>query len=349
MGNTKIKFAMCGCGHIAPRWFDVFEENHDIELVCIIDPDPNSFKKIDKYSFSNIPKFSIIEDAYKNINFEAVIILTPPQYHARYIQSAINHGKHVLTEKPICTDLDQFKHLKMINNIAKEKKLITAVNQQYRWNPRIQAIHEAVQNNSIGKIYLVNSIFNQNNYHFKKWWRHQHEFISIFNWYVHIIDTMRYYLNVNPVSVKAQFIRPSHSKIVGYSSMLLDVEFESGTIWHLTASQENVAGPTTSGHSRFLMHGTEGTIENTKNDPPFLYTLEGKKIELGVNIADIDNATTYPPGWKDTVEKFVHCIRTGEDHPTSFDDNFWTISILLAAVKSFQEKKEILISEILKY
>jgi len=108
-----------------------------------------------------------------------------------------------------------------------------------------------------------------------------------------------------------------------------------------------VAGPTTSGHTRFTMYGSKCTLVNTKNEAPFLYTLNGKKIELGENIADIDNATTYPPGWGETVEKFVHSIRTGEEHPTSIGDNFWTISIVLAAIKSFETQKTVNIEDII--
>ena len=115
----------------------------------------------------------------------------------------------------------------------------------------------------------------------------------------------------------------------------------------MTANQESVAGPTTSGHTRFTMYGSKGTLVNTKNEAPILYTPNGEKMELGKNIADIDNATTYPPGWADSIEKFVHSIRAGEEHPTSIGDNFWTISILLAAVKSFEEKRTVNISEIM--
>ncbi|QEE16059.1 Gfo/Idh/MocA family protein [Promethearchaeum syntrophicum] len=344
---NKVKFAMCGCGHIAPRWFDVFKTNNEIKLVAIADPDPNAFGKLKKYNFPDLKTFSTIEQAYEESKPDAVIISTPPQYHSRYIIDAINRGIHVITEKPLCTNLGQFKHLRAAYIIAKENKVITAVNQQYRWNPRIQAIREAVQKNLLGDIFLVNSTFSQNNYHFKKWWRQQEEYISIFNWYVHMIDSMRYYLNLNPIKVHAKFIHPPHSKILGYSSLLLDVTFEKGIIWHLTANQESVAGPTTSGHTRFTMYGSKGTLVNTKNEAPYLYTSDGKKSELGENIADIDNASTYPPGWKDTIEKFIHSIRTGEEHPTSMGDNFWTISILLAAIKSFELQRTVNIAEII--
>lgn len=337
---------MCGCGHIAPRWLEVFSKNSDIELIAIADPNPDEFKKLNDFDLQNVKKYSNLDAVFANHKIDAVFILTPPQYHSRYIIEAIEHGIHVLTEKPLCVDLNQFLHIKKAAELAREKKIITAVNQQYRWNPRILSIHDSITQNRIGDIFLVNSIFNQNNYHFKRWWRKQHSYISIFNWYIHIIDSMRYYLSQKPISVSARFIRPPHSKILGYSSLLMDVNFESGTVWHLTANQESIAGPTTSGHSRFTMYGSEGTLVNTKNDPPYIYTKDGEKMELGENIADIDNESTYPPGWADTVEKFVHSIRTGQEHPTSIFDNLWTMSILLAAIKSHENNREVKISEI---
>jgi predicted dehydrogenase len=341
-----IKFALIGCGHIASRWLDAFQSNPSVDLVAIADPDPATFDQVKKYKFPNVQYFSTIEQAYVQLKVDAVVIATPPQYHARYIIWALEQGIHVLAEKPLCVSLSQLKHIAHALSKA-EKGVMTAVNQQYRWNPRVEVIHDTVHSGKLGDIFLVNSEFNQNNYHFKKWWRQQEEYITLFNWYVHMIDSMRYYLGKKPVKVWAKFIHPSHSKILGYSSLLMNVTFEDGIEWHLTANQESVAGPTTSGHTRFTMYGSQGTLTNTKNDPPFLHTFDGKKHELGDNIADVDNATTYPPGWEDNLEKFIHSINTGEEHPTSIQDNLWTVAILFAAIKSFELKHECLISEIL--
>jgi predicted dehydrogenase len=344
---SKLRCALCGCGHIAPRWLEVFQELPDIELCGIADPDPHAFEKLAKYKLDHIPQYSIIEQLYQELHPDAVVIATPPQYHSRYIIGAIDAGIHVLTEKPLCTDVDQFNHIRAALKKAQKKKLITAVNQQYRWNPRIQAIHDAVQSHQLGDVFLVQSVFNQNNYHFEEWWRQQLEFISLFNWYVHIVDSMRYYLEQKPVAVWAKFIHPPHSKILGESSMILNVTFEKGTEWILTANQESVAGPTTSGHTTFTMYGTKGTLINTKNEPPYLFDEKNEKIELGENIGDIDNEFKYPPGWKDTVIKFIDAIKTGKPHPTSIEDNLWTMAIMLSAMESFKQKRSVEIHDFL--
>ncbi|WP_457557359.1 Gfo/Idh/MocA family protein [Candidatus Harpocratesius sp.] len=346
--DNQINFALIGCGHIAPRWLDVFQANSEINLVAIVDPNPEAFKELEKYSFPNMTKYTYIEEAYKKEKIDAVVIATPPPYHARYIIDAIDHGVHVLTEKPLCTTENQLKHILHAQKRADSQRIITAVNQQYRWNPRIVAIHQAVQDNLLGDIFLINSLLNQNNYHFNRWWRQQEEYISLFNWYVHVIDSMRYFLNRKPISVWANFIRPPHSKIIGYSSALINVTFENGIEWHLTANQESSAGPTTSGHTTFTMYGSKGTLLNTKNESPLLFLPDGQKIELGENIKDIDNERIYPPGWSETIQKFITSIRTGQEHPTSIRDNLWTIAIIFCAIRSFETKKIVYIDHFLK-
>ncbi|MHA1729464.1 MAG: Gfo/Idh/MocA family protein [Promethearchaeota archaeon] len=347
--SKKITFAICGLGHVACRWLDVFVNNNDAELIAVADPDPSAFNKLQDYNFSGILTFNTIEQVYENCKPDATIVLTPPQYHARYIQEAIEANTHVISEKPVCTTLNQLYNLIEVNKDSKKKGLQFVINQQYRWNPRITAIRDIVQQKLLGDIFLVNSKFNQNDYHFNTWWRKQTKYISLFNWYIHHIDSMRFYLDQKPISVRAKFIRPPHSKIFGYSSMILNVKFEKGTEWLYLANQEGRFAYEDSGHTTFTMYGTKGTLINTKNTSPIIYTEQtgdsGK--EIGENISDIDNEFTYPPGWSETMGKFIHSIKTGEPHPTSFDDNLWTIGILFAAIESFEQNKEVNVKDII--
>ncbi|MCP4762219.1 MAG: Gfo/Idh/MocA family oxidoreductase [archaeon] len=346
--EKKITFALCGCGHIAPRWLDVFSENEEAELIAVADPDNQAFEKLDKYNFKDLIKYSTIEQALDEQKPDALVIATPPQLHAKYILEAISRDIHVLVEKPMCVTIEELKNIYSAIQKAEKNKVITAVNQQYRWNPRIQAIKKAVDDNLLGDIFLINSKFSQNNYNFNTWWRRELEYISLFNWYVHHIDTMRYYISQKPIKVWAKFIRPPHSRIAGYSSMILNVTFEKGVEWNFTASQESVAGYTDSGHTTFSMYGTKGTLLNTKNDAPFLYSFDGTEKELGENIANLDNESKYPPGWGDSVDRFIYSIHNNIEHPTSMKDNIWTMSILFAAIKSFESKKIVSINEILE-
>jgi predicted dehydrogenase len=66
----------------------------------------------------------------------------------------------------------------------------------------------------------------------------------------------------------------------------------------------------------------------------------------GENIANIDNAYKYPPGWGESLRKFIYSIQHNEPHPTNFDDNKYTMAIALAAIKSHEERRIVKISEI---
>jgi hypothetical protein len=44
----------------------------------------------------------------------------------------------------------------------------------------------------------------------------------------------------------------------------------------------------------------------------------------------------------------INSIRTGVQHPTNFDDNLWTMGIVLGAIKSNEEQKTIYVADLLK-
>jgi predicted dehydrogenase len=334
----KIGMIMVGCGGIANAWIPVIRENPDVELLAACDPIPSRFEKLKKGGFENVPTYSDLELAFAEHDADATLILTPPQYHPRYLIESIQNECHVITEKPFFTNMNDYMHLRSINEMAKEAGLVAVVNQQYRWMPRCVSIRTAIEQGIIGDISFVVSNFCQNRYHFNSWWRQQDRDISQLNWYIHHYDTMRFYLNSNPVEVRARMVKPNWSKIIGESTIFLNVKFANGIEWAYNATQEGVAGYEDSGHTTFTMYGSKGTIRNTRDAPPMAYLETGnpkkpEEIELGDFNPD-ENLLKYPPGWNTTLGYFVDAVKGGAPHPTRFDDNFYTMAIPMCARES---------------
>jgi hypothetical protein len=85
--------------------------------------------------------------------------------------------------------------------------------------------------------------------------------------------------------------------------MVLNVQFEKSH-WSFCANQEGKYAYVDSGHTSFVMYGSKGTLANTKNKAPQIFTEKWPKgKDLGENIAMIDNEAKYPPGWGETVKK----------------------------------------------
>ena len=322
----KIRFILCGCGGIANAWLRVFQElADDVEPVAACDPIPNAFEKLKTYGFEDIPTFSDLSLAFAaGIEADAVLVLTPPQYHPRYIREAILNDCHVISEKPFLTTLNDVRDMQDLLKVIDENNKVAVVNQQYRWIPRIQRIRETIDSGAIGQIGFVVSNFCQNRYHFNSWWRQECEDISQYNWFVHHYDTMRYIVNSNPKTVRARLIHPSWSKIYGESTIFLNVTFENGVEWSYTATQDGVAAYEDSGQTTFTIYGSKGSIINTKEKPPQLCLEEGdphKPVisdigELGeedlvsTDSSKADDPTAgpkYPPGWTITMRYFSEC------------------------------------------
>ena len=69
---------------------------------------------------------------------------------------------------------------------------------------------------------------------------------------------------------------------------------------------------------------------------------QGKHIPYLVSyISNTDSKPTIC----NSFQKFINSIRTGKEHPTSISDNFWTISIMFAAIQSFESKKIVKIDD----
>jgi predicted dehydrogenase len=85
----------------------------------------------------------------------AVVDLTPhPAERLALMETALLAGKHVLSQKPFVLDLDEGARLA---DLAADKGLVLAVNQNGRWAPHLAWMREAVRAGLIGSIQSFNS------------------------------------------------------------------------------------------------------------------------------------------------------------------------------------------------
>ncbi len=103
---AKLKVAMIGCGRISNVYREVFKKlSDDVEVVYAVDTDE---KKALDFA-QDFPNCKALTD-YKEIlgkEVDVVHIATPHYLHAPMAIDCMNHGHHVLTEKPMAISLEQ--------------------------------------------------------------------------------------------------------------------------------------------------------------------------------------------------------------------------------------------------
>jgi predicted dehydrogenase len=104
-----------------------------------------------------VPAFySSIEEALKKENIQAVSICTPPKAHLETASTAMEHGCHVLVEKPMTSTLEEADKLLEVQKRTGRK---LSVVHQFKCSPGVTKVMEMTERGDIGKITQLNMIW----------------------------------------------------------------------------------------------------------------------------------------------------------------------------------------------
>ena len=141
----------------------------------------------------------IVEELLGNADVDAVDICTPPWTHANLIQMAAGAGKHIICEKPLAPSLEE-----AISAVeAAEKASVRfGVMQNYRFRPEYVEAQALLSGGAIGTPFMasVEALYDWDggeNY------RQRADRLLIFEQTYHYIDTLRFLLGDDIVSVYA--------------------------------------------------------------------------------------------------------------------------------------------------
>ncbi|XP_076626895.1 trans-1,2-dihydrobenzene-1,2-diol dehydrogenase [Colletes latitarsis] len=107
-------------------------------------------------AFTNLHKIKEAYDSYtklaENKDIDIVYIGALNPQHFEIAKLMLNHGKHVLCEKPLCMNLKQATEL---INLAKQKKLFLMEGIWSRCFPVYEAVRKEIDSGSIGEVHQV--------------------------------------------------------------------------------------------------------------------------------------------------------------------------------------------------
>jgi len=150
MGNkriNKLNLAVVGCGESAKDLALVSRLIPQVKLVAGCDLNTDRLQRFCK--LNRIPAvFTDYCELLEMDGMDAVYLATPHDLHYEMILSAVQAGKHVLTEKPATRTFTEFQRL-----LPQIKGVKVGVNFQNRYNVGCYAMARAVQAGALGKIY----------------------------------------------------------------------------------------------------------------------------------------------------------------------------------------------------
>ncbi|RAJ10517.1 putative dehydrogenase [Chitinophaga skermanii] len=225
----KIKFAVIGCGHIGKRHAEMIQRNAEAELVALIDVRDRSLLNLD--AFKDVPLFSSLQEFLKSgIDVDVVNIATPNGFHAEQALACLEAKKHIVVEKPMA--LKKLDAEKVIYKALHVHKHVFAV-MQNRYSPPSQWIKEIIEQELLGKVYMVqlNCYWNRDARYYKpESWHGKKDLDggTLFTQFSHFIDIM-YWLFGDIDNIQTRFNSFNHQGMTEFEdSGFVTFDFVNG-------------------------------------------------------------------------------------------------------------------------
>ncbi len=147
---SRIGIGVIGIGVAAVNaHLPVLTASQDFELLAIMDRDPA--RLVEARGRWPIPHaYTELDELLGNPGIHAVVVSTPPDSHLAITRAALEHGKHVLVEKPLASTLSQT--LSMID-VAKSHGVNLCVGHEKRFHPTFEKVRQLLQGGAIGTAY----------------------------------------------------------------------------------------------------------------------------------------------------------------------------------------------------
>ena len=149
-----VNFGIIGCGKIGNRHINFLKNMDGIRILAVSDTIEER-AKLAALSCNHLPRvFTNYEELLKISDIDIVNICSPTGLHSQMSIDALDSGKHVLCEKPMCLNVEEAD--KIIATIKNTNKKFFVVKQN-RFNLPIRILKDALDKGVFGKLYSITS------------------------------------------------------------------------------------------------------------------------------------------------------------------------------------------------
>ena len=154
VAQQPVRVAIVGLehGHVS-GFLHAFPQQHEVELVAIVDPDAALRMKYEQeFHLDHGLFFSGLDEALAAKHPQALLVYTPIGEHRRVIEAAAEKGLDVMVEKPLTLSLDDAL---AIRQAARQHRIQVLVNYETTWYSSNRDVYDMVQQGELGDLRKV--------------------------------------------------------------------------------------------------------------------------------------------------------------------------------------------------
>ncbi len=234
MSEKPLGFGIIGCGRIAPTHAKAINECGGAKLVAVADiVEERAIKFSKQYE---VDYYLDYKNLLKREDINVVCICTPSGAHPEIGIDAAYAGKHVIVEKPMALTL--FEADKLIQ-ACEEWNVKLSVVFQNRFNPAVQKLKKALNENRLGKLIKADATvrwFRDQDYYDSDAWRGTYALDGgvLMNQAIHTIDLLQWFMG--PVTSLSGYTLTALRSIEAEDTAVSILEFDGPALGVIEAT-----------------------------------------------------------------------------------------------------------------
>ncbi len=299
----KLRIGFIGAGGFARgKLMPTFASmKNELEITAITDPNIASAINCSR-QYGAQHAFADDAELYQQDIADMVVIASPHKFHADQALRALEHGKAVFLEKPLCTDYEQLARIREYLYTHPHAQLTVDFNRPF--SPFMQKIKQAIaqRNSPLIISYRMNEAYLPKDH----WVQTELGGGQIIGQVCHLFDLMYDLTGAQPVGVSVDTISPRSANQLTTDNFSATITFDDGSLCVVLMT---ACGNKALGKERMELNFDGKTI--VMDD--FL-SLTGHGLPSGFN----STVRGMDKGHEALIEKFVTAVRTGDKMPISF-------------------------------
>lgn len=328
-----VNFGVAGYGYWGPNLVRNLFEAPETQIIAVSDMNVDRLKLV-KSRYPSVNLFTDFQEMLRDPKIDAIAIATPVSTHYELALQALQHGKHVIVEKPMTSTSEQA--MRLIDE-AERRNLVMMVDHTFVYTGAVRKIKEIADSGKLGDIlYYDSTRINLGLF--------QRDVDVIWDLAVHDLAIMDYILPSAPCAVAATGI----NHIFGGTENLayITMFFEENIIAHVNVnwlSPMKVRRTLLGGSKQMIVYDDmepsekvkvydKGITVNSTPDSVYKALVGYRSGDMFAPQLDVSEAL------KIEIQHFVDCIRTRREPITGGQCGLRVVRILESASLSMKQR-----------
>jgi predicted dehydrogenase len=325
-------------------------EDGRIEVVAAVDRDPAALGNARHYlRLPAVRCYTSARIAFREHPADFCTVVVPPSAHEEVVDLAVEHGLHILSEKPIADSVEA--SVRIVDKVRRAGRKM-GVTMSHRFDQDKTTLREELRSGRNGRIDYVGLRLTCNCRAFGSWemFRHKISDPLLLEAAVHHLDILVDLVGEECELVWAEAWNPPWAEYAGPSQALVTLRFRNGSRAFYEGAKANAVwlnGWTEEYIRAECEHGTvicdHRRIERFPHDPDGPWAGPGERTG---ELVPLLRRRCWAHEW--LIEQFVDWLDGGPPMATNVEDNLRSVVLSHAAIESGRTGRPVRVEDVLR-